>query len=35
MRVKRIWRRAQYLFNCNLDYDNARAELALARRTLP
>ena len=27
--------RAQYLFNCNLDYDNARAELALARRTLP
>lgn len=27
--------RAQYLFNCNLDYDNARAELTLARRTLP
>jgi len=27
--------RAQYLFNCNVDYDNARAELALARRTLP
>jgi serine/threonine protein kinase/Tfp pilus assembly protein PilF len=26
--------RAQYLFNCNLDYDNARAELARARRTL-
>jgi tetratricopeptide (TPR) repeat protein len=27
--------RAQYLFFCNLDYDNARAELALARRKLP
>ena len=27
--------RAQYLARCNLDYDNARAELALAQRTLP
>ena len=27
--------RARYLFRCNLDYDNARAELALAQRTLP
>ena len=27
--------RAQYLLNCNLDHDNARAELALARRMLP
>jgi TolB-like protein/Tfp pilus assembly protein PilF len=27
--------RAQYLFRCNLDYDNARAELSLAQRTLP
>jgi serine/threonine-protein kinase len=27
--------RAHYLFSCNLDYDNARAELAFARRTLP
>ena len=27
--------RARYLFSCNLDYDNARAELALAQRTLP
>jgi serine/threonine protein kinase/Tfp pilus assembly protein PilF len=27
--------RAQYLCYCNLDYDNARAELALARRKLP
>src|SRR5205807_1461775 len=27
--------RAQYLARCNLDYDNARAELALAQRGLP
>ena len=27
--------RARYLYMCNLDYDNARAELALAQRTLP
>jgi TolB-like protein/tRNA A-37 threonylcarbamoyl transferase component Bud32 len=27
--------RAQYLARCNLDYDNARAEVALAQRTLP
>jgi serine/threonine-protein kinase len=27
--------RAQYLFYCNLDHANARAELALAQRTLP
>ena len=27
--------RAQYLSRCNLDYGNARAELALAQRTLP
>jgi len=27
--------RAQYLLNCNLDYENARAELALAQRKLP
>jgi TolB-like protein/Tfp pilus assembly protein PilF len=27
--------RARYLSNCNLDYDKARAELALAQRTLP
>ena len=27
--------RARYLFRCNLDYDNARAELALAQRKLP
>jgi TolB-like protein/tetratricopeptide (TPR) repeat protein len=27
--------RAGYLYRCNLDYDNARAELALAQRTLP
>ena len=27
--------RARYLYRCNLDYDNARAELALAQRTLP
>jgi TolB-like protein/Tfp pilus assembly protein PilF len=27
--------RARYLSSCNLDYDNARAELALAQRTLP
>jgi TolB-like protein len=27
--------RARYLFRCNLDYDNARAELVLAQRTLP
>jgi tetratricopeptide (TPR) repeat protein len=27
--------RARYLYSCNLDYDNARAELALAQRTLP
>ena len=26
---------AQYLARCNLDYDNARAELALAQRMLP
>ena len=27
--------RAGYLYRCNLDYDNARAELALAQRKLP
>ena len=27
--------RARYLFRCNLDYDNARAELAIARSKLP
>ena len=27
--------RAEYLYRCNLDYDNARAELALAERMLP
>jgi len=27
--------RAGYMYRCNLDYDNARAELALAQRTLP
>jgi tetratricopeptide (TPR) repeat protein len=27
--------RAGYLYRCNLDYDNARAELALAQRMLP
>ncbi len=27
--------RARYLYMCNLDYDNARAELAIARRKLP
>ena len=27
--------RARYLYMCNLDYDNARAELALAQRKLP
>src|SRR5262249_30627050 len=27
--------RAGYLFRCSLDYDNARAELMLAQRTLP
>ncbi len=27
--------RARYLLRCNLDYDNARAELAIARRKLP
>ena len=27
--------RARYLYSCNLDYDNARAELALAQRKLP
>jgi serine/threonine protein kinase/tetratricopeptide (TPR) repeat protein len=27
--------RAQYLARCNLDYDNARAEIAIAQRTLP
>jgi len=32
---KRISRGAGYMYRCNLDYDNARAELALAQRTLP
>ena len=27
--------RAEFLYRCNLDFDNARAELALAERTLP
>ena len=27
--------RARYLYMCNVDYDDARAELALAQRTLP
>jgi serine/threonine protein kinase len=27
--------RARYLYMCNLDYDNARAELAVAQRKLP
>jgi TolB-like protein len=27
--------RARYLLRCNLDYDNARAELVIAQRTLP
>jgi tetratricopeptide (TPR) repeat protein len=27
--------RARYLLRCNLDYDNARAEVAVAQRTLP
>jgi tetratricopeptide (TPR) repeat protein len=27
--------RVRYLLRCNLDYDNARAELAVAQRTLP
>jgi TolB-like protein/class 3 adenylate cyclase/Flp pilus assembly protein TadD len=27
--------RARYLFRCNLDYDNARAELVIAQRSLP